>query len=236
MALPGEAFLAIWHDIEPSSWEDYMEWHTREHMPERLSIPGFRTGKRLINHDLETYRYGTVYAGDDLEVFRSPAYLERLNNPTDWSLRVQPAFRNFLRISCERLASSGVGDGGAMATVRLDFADGATQADLRSGATALAQTLLGITGACGAHIGLARTEVSGVKTRETELRPDMNEKEFDAVVLVEGSGRPELEAVAGEIEAAISASGCGLVNPATLVYDLAYQLSAEDLKQPGDRA
>ena len=44
MALVGDAFLAMWHDIEPASWNDYMEWHTREHMPERLSIPGFTVG------------------------------------------------------------------------------------------------------------------------------------------------------------------------------------------------
>ena len=49
MALTGSAFLAIWHDIDPPSWTEYMEWHTREHMPERLSIPGFTVGKRLIN-------------------------------------------------------------------------------------------------------------------------------------------------------------------------------------------
>ncbi|HSA82129.1 MAG TPA: hypothetical protein VLE23_15035, partial [Geminicoccaceae bacterium] len=95
MALIGNALLAIWHDIEPASRDEYMEWHTREHMPERLSIPGFTVGKRLINHDLGRHRYGTIYGGKDLEVFRSPAYLERLNNPTDWSLRVQPAFRKF---------------------------------------------------------------------------------------------------------------------------------------------
>ena len=49
MSLPGNAFLAMWHDIEPDAWTEYMEWHTREHMPERLSIPGFLVGKRLIS-------------------------------------------------------------------------------------------------------------------------------------------------------------------------------------------
>ena len=73
MPLNAGAFLAIWHDIEPDSQEEYMEWHTREHMPERVSIPGFRAGKRLINHGLSRYRYGTIYTGDDVEVFRSPA-------------------------------------------------------------------------------------------------------------------------------------------------------------------
>lgn len=229
MALTGSAFLALWHDIDPESWTEYMEWHTREHMPERLSIPGFTIGKRLINHDVPRYRYGTIYGGETAEVFRSPAYLERLNNPTDWSNRVQPTFRNFLRVACERVASSGVGDGGAMATVRLDLADGADEAGLRAHADDLVAKLSTVTGACGAHIGFARREISGVKTRETELRPDMAEKEFDAVVLVEGSGVPELQASVPDIEAVIAASGCGLTAPATIVYALAYQLTADDM-------
>jgi hypothetical protein len=176
LALTGNALLAIWHDIEQASRDEYMEWHTREHMPERLSIPGFTVGKRLINHDLDRYRYGTIYGGKDLEVFRSPAYLERLNNPTEWSLRVQPAFRNFLRVACVRLQSRGVGEGGAMATVRLDFVDGSSESKLRARADALAESLLAIKGVCCAHVALARAEVSGVRTRETELRPEMSEK------------------------------------------------------------
>jgi hypothetical protein len=233
LALTGDALLALWHDIEQASRDEYMEWHTREHMPERLSIPGFTVGKRLVNHDLGRYRYGTIYGGKELEVFRSPAYLERLNNPTDWSLRVQPAFRNLLRVACVRLESRGVGEGGAVATVRLDFVDGSRESELRAGADALAESLLAIKGVCCAHVALARSEVSGVRTRETELRPVMNEQGFDALVLAEGSGRPELEAVAGEIEHAIALSGCGVGNPATLVYNLAYQLSASDLSQEG---
>ncbi len=195
-----------------------------------MEIPGFTVGKRLINHDLGRYCYGTIYGGKELEVFRSPAYLERLNNPTDWSLRVQPAFRNFLRVACVRLEESrGVGEGGAVATVRLDFVDGSRECELRAGADALAESLLAIKGVCCAHVALARAEVSGVRTRETELRPDMSERAFDALVLAEGSGRPELEAVVGDIERAIALSGCGVGNPATLVYNLAYQLSASDL-------
>lgn len=229
MPLPGTAFLAIWHDIDPPAWDAYREWHTREHMPERVGIPGFRMGARLINHDLPRYRYGTVYAGDALEVFSGPDYLERLNNPTSWTLEVQPAFRNFLRVACERLASAGAGVGGAVATVRLDFDGDDGEARLRAGASALAATLLAIPGACAVDIGLARPEYSDVKTRETELRPAMQERGFDAVVLVEGSGRPELETVAGAIEAAILGAGCGLADPQTLVYNLAYRLGEDEV-------
>ena len=198
MALKGEAFLAIWHDIDPPQQEEYMEWHTREHMPERISIPGFSLGKRL-------------------------------NNPTQWTLRVQPAFRNFLRIACERLASSGFGEGGAAATVRLNFSNGADEARLRAAAKPMTDALLKIKGACCTHVGLAHLEVTDVKTRETELRPEMNEKTFDALVIVEGSGRPELEAVVSGIENAVTSAECNIGSPVTLVHDLAYHLSDSDM-------
>tara|TARA_E500000318_G_scaffold17705_4_gene17979 strand:+ start:4123 stop:4833 length:711 start_codon:yes stop_codon:yes gene_type:complete len=233
MALTGSAFLALWHDIDPPSQTEYMEWHTREHMPERLSIPGFTIGKRLINHSVPRYRYGTVYAGETVEVFRSPAYLERLNNPTAWSNKVQPTFRNFLRVACDRIASAGVGEGGAMATIRLDFANGSGADGVRAGAQSLADALLKVTSACGVHIGLARTEVSGVKTKETELRPGMAEKEFDVVVLIEGSGLPELETSLPEFQAVIAESGIGVANPQTIVYNLAYQLTTADMANAG---
>ncbi|MEZ5740781.1 MAG: hypothetical protein R3E68_15875 [Burkholderiaceae bacterium] len=80
-------------------------------------MPGFTVGKRLVNPRVARYRYGTVYGGDTVDVFHSPSYLERLNNPTEWSKRVQPAFSPFpedgLRADClERR----VGEGGAVAT------------------------------------------------------------------------------------------------------------------------
>lgn len=231
MALLGDGFLVMWHDIVPDMQSEYTEWHTREHMPERLSIPGFLVGKRLMNHDLDRYRYGTIYTGRDVEVFRSPAYLARLNDPTPWSNRLQPAFRNFLRVACERVASAGRGDGGAVATTRLVFAEGASEPVARGGAQALVESILAIKGVCGAHVGLARTEVSGVRTRETELRPEMAERGFDAVVITEGSGRMELESAIGGIEAAIAASACGFIEPRSITYSLAYELTSHDMGQ-----
>ena len=106
MGLKGSAFLAIWHDIAEGAHGEYIEWHTREHMPERVSIPGFNTGKRLHAPEAGRYVFGTIYAADNVEVFRSPAYLERLNNPTPWTSAVAPSFRNFLRVACDRVATA----------------------------------------------------------------------------------------------------------------------------------
>lgn len=35
-------------DIEADAIEEHDRWHTHEHLPERLSIPGFRRGTRWV--------------------------------------------------------------------------------------------------------------------------------------------------------------------------------------------
>lgn len=228
MALLGDAFLAIWHDIAPDAHEDYIEWHTREHMPERLSIPGFTTGKRLHNPGLSRHVFGTIYAGETVEVFRSPAYLERLNNPTPWTAAVAPSFRNFLRVACDRLASRGRGDGGSMATLRFDFTGEGRAERLRAAADTLAERIAVLPGVAGVHLGAARAEVSATPTRETALRGVMAEQGFDAVILVEGSAAAGLAAA---LPAAIAlATGTGLLrDPRAAIYETAYTLTARDM-------
>src|ERR1700704_4523409 len=121
MALNGTAFLAIWNDIEPRGEAEFGEWHTREHMPERVGVPGFERGRRFIDGKRAKHRYFTLYEGTTLDVFQSPAYRARLNAPTEWSMRVPPPFLNFVRSACLTLASHGLGVGGALATIRLNL-------------------------------------------------------------------------------------------------------------------
>ena len=46
MGWAGSGALLAWHDVEPGRERDYQHWHTHEHMEERLSVPGFRQGRR----------------------------------------------------------------------------------------------------------------------------------------------------------------------------------------------
>src|SRR5688500_9222934 len=100
MTLRGVAFLAMWHDVAPAGEREYNDWHTREHMPERVGIPGFLVGRRYVDWTLDTYRYFTIYEGETLATFNSQPYLARLNAPTPWTNRMQPYFRNMIRAAC----------------------------------------------------------------------------------------------------------------------------------------
>ena len=87
MSLLGGAVLAVWNDIAPEARSEFMEWHNREHIPERMAITGFRRGRRYIARE-GAPEYFTLYEVDNEKIFASAEYLERLQNPSDWTRRV----------------------------------------------------------------------------------------------------------------------------------------------------
>lgn len=227
MALKGRAFLAIWHDIESSGEAEYGVWHTRQHMPERLGVPGFLVGRRYVDWNLDHQRWFTLYEAVTLETFSSDGYRARLNNPTHWSKRIQPNFRNFARSACNLTASVGRGVGGALATIRLNAAPGALT-DFEASAEKLAHLIAALDGVTGAHLGVAAPDTTRVKTRETELRASTGEEVFDAVVMVDGVGRREVTAVMPAVRGLLG-EAVKIVSEQSAVYDLAYLLTADDV-------
>jgi hypothetical protein len=101
----GGAALAIWFDIDPAGQEDFDAWYPRQHLPERLSLPGFRRGRRYAALEASS-GFFTLYETAEAGVLSSPAYLERLNNPTDWTRRVLPHFQRMTRNAYRLLAAS----------------------------------------------------------------------------------------------------------------------------------
>jgi hypothetical protein len=227
MALKGRAFMALWHDIAGSGEAEYNVWHTRQHMPERLGVPGFLVARRYVDWNLAKQRYFTLYEAVKLETFSSDDYRVRLNNPTHWSHRTHPNFLNFTRSACILSASVGRGVGGAVATIRLDLKQG-TLADFEAVAEKLAHRFAAIDGITGAHFGVAAPDTTRVKTRETELRSQTGEDVFDALVMVEGIGRREVEAALPSIRPLLG-EVLIITSEISAVYDLAYLLTAEDV-------
>ena len=123
MALAGNALVAIWNDIAPEMREDFFEWHPREHLVERLGIPGFLRGRRYSAVDADV-EFLTLYELRDVEVLVSDIYKQRLTNPTPWSTKTLPAFRNNVRGACRIHFSEGYAMGGFAHTVRLRAPEG----------------------------------------------------------------------------------------------------------------
>lgn len=227
MPLKGDAFMIVWHDIRADAEPDYHLWHTREHMPERLSVPGFRRGRRGVDWARDRHRYLTLYEGESLATFASPDYLARLNNPTAWTLRTQPTFYNFIRSACAVVTSVGRGVGGAMTTIRVPF-DGTDESMFRATAGPLADDLLGLEGVCAVHVGVARPDITGTKTRETELRGMTRDDVFDAVILVDGVGRREMAGLDPAIADLVGSRGLTIDPADAAVYDMAFCLEPTD--------
>lgn len=123
MALAGKALVAIWNDIAPEMREGFFEWHPREHMVERLGVPGFLRGRRCIAIDADV-EFLTLYEVAGPEVLVSDTYKIRLNNPTPWSTKILPAFRNNVRGACRIHSSQGYAMGGYVQTVRFQARGG----------------------------------------------------------------------------------------------------------------
>ena len=189
MPLAGSAVLAIWNDIAPGGDAEFDHWHTSEHIPERVSVPGFLRGRRY-NAIAGQPTYFTLYETDSVAVLQSPAYLARLDAPTPWTSKCIQLFRNNRRTACRTAVSLGVGMGGVLATLELGPLAGredVLRAWLSSTALPAAAARAGIV---GAHLCEADTEMTIVRTAEKKLldKPDTLAR---WVVMVEGLD-PEL--------------------------------------------
>ncbi len=99
MALLGAAVMLLFYDIAAAQAAEHDEWHTREHIPERVSIPGFIRAQRWVAADGQPH-YMVIYEVSDIDVLSGAAYTERLNNPTPWTRRMMSEFRGMTRGFC----------------------------------------------------------------------------------------------------------------------------------------
>ena len=171
--LCGEGVVAIWNGIAEEGRSEFYAWHVKEHMPERVGIPGFWRGRRYRAIDEATQpEFFTLYEVDSFEVLRGRDYADRLNAPTPWTRKATAYFRDTSRGLARVLASVGPGPGGVLATVRFrvdDRREEAVRAALVQGMTTMARLPL----VSGAHLCRADEEASGTKTAESRNRSDI---------------------------------------------------------------
>lgn len=123
MALAGTGLVAIWNDIKPELREDFFEWHPREHMVERLGIPGFLRGRRYIAAG-DGVEFLTLYEVTSTNVLVSDIYKTRLTQPTPWSTKTLPGFFNNERGACQIEFSDSYAMGGCALTIRFKAQEG----------------------------------------------------------------------------------------------------------------
>lgn len=104
-----QALLALWNDVDPAVEAAYEDWHAREHVPERLTVPGFLWALRYARDGAGALpRYLTLYGLRDARVLESPAYQRLLQQPTPASRAMRPALRRLTRWVCRLELQEGI--------------------------------------------------------------------------------------------------------------------------------
>jgi hypothetical protein len=96
MPLSGNGMLITLMDADPADEQDFNRWYDKEHIVERVGIPGFLEARRYVAVAAEP-KYLNTYTTQTVDVLRSQDYLRALRNPTDWTRRTMAKFRNFTR-------------------------------------------------------------------------------------------------------------------------------------------
>lgn len=192
MALLGDAAVAMWWNVAEARLAEFHEWHSKEHLPERLGIPGFNRGSRWQRE--AGGEFFVIYELATYETLVSEAYLARLNDPTPWSKTMMPLHRDMMRSQCRVIESHGRGVATYMNTVRVSPQGGrhsALEEHLRPTLAKLPESV----GVTGAH--LLRTETPrAAATMEQQIRG--GDAVADWIVLVSGHDRSALQAACSE--------------------------------------
>jgi hypothetical protein len=227
MPLLGQAALIIWNGIQDRTRRDFFTWHNREHILERVSIPGFRRGRRYIAIDGEP-EFFNLYEVDRFETLIQGRYPERLANPTPWTERVMPGFLAMNRALSRVVLSKGLGSGGVIATVR--FNPGNAEALPRGAFTQLAEIALARhPEILGLHVCVADMIASSIDTAERRARGSATLVP-PAAILVEATDPAVLTTFCSESLSAASFRTLGIdTETLTGIYRLEFSLSSGDI-------
>lgn len=183
MALMGSAAMVVSYGLDAGDEARHDDWHSHEHLQERVSIPGFLRGRRYVATGAGR-RCLVFYEVESLAVLTGDAYLERLNNPTPWSARSLALFRDTERTLCRTTVSVGQGVGGTLAWVPLSPQSSRADA-LREGIARSLPALVTQRGLVAAHLLEGDAAASRVETRERAIRGN-TDAVADWLLLVEG--------------------------------------------------
>jgi hypothetical protein len=168
-ALLGSAAVLIWNDVAPEGRAQFYEWHDKEHIPERLALPGFRRGRRLRKAG-HTPEWLTIYEADDLSALVSQEYLARLNSPTPGTTANLKHFKNTSRAVCRVAHSVGSSTGGYLLAMRVTADSQRSDAMCRYLRESAFPRLMDRNGVLACHLFASDPKASYVNTAESSTR------------------------------------------------------------------
>jgi hypothetical protein len=188
-----DGFLLIGSDVELARETDYLHWLAREHAAERLAIPGFDRVRVFRRDAGAAAQFLILYRLASAEIAKSPAYLARLETPTEWSQRIMPQLKNFLRGAGTFRAESGSGEGVFAASVVFE-------ARQIAGFAEAAREIVRADRIVAARILETDAAATAMPTKEKSLRT--GDRSFSAMLLIEALDEAALAPIAMLAEAA----------------------------------
>ncbi len=188
--------LAVFNDCAPEGYEHFERWYIREHLQERVGVPGFRFGRRYELVSGGNRRFFAFYEVESPAVLSSPAYLERLNAPTPWTTEtMKVAFRNSVRTVCDLQFAAGDLIGSHAAVLRADGAMAPT-----AEASALVHKM-------AKEPGIARVQLWAASAKQTpsdtaEMKTRAKDQLAAGAFVVECIRREDAEKVAAQLRSA----------------------------------
>ena len=198
--LAGRGVMINWSDVVPEHRPAYYEWHSREHMVGRVSIPGFCRGRRYIAVRAQR-NFLVLYEVDELSVLTGAEYLAKANAPSPLTQRTTPFIHNSVRGLANVRGSFGIGTGGYALTLRFDPRGGGEDEHGRYLTGEVLPKLAAIPEITGAHLLVADQAASSQVPLERKGRPTIIP---NWIVVVEGITLEALESACSEPLAAQS--------------------------------
>ena len=205
--------LAVWNDIDPEGYAHFERWYNGEHLHERVAVPGFRFGRRYELVSGGDRRFFAFYEVDSPDVLTSPAYLQRLENPTPWTQQAMTSFRGMVRTVCDLRRTEGSLAGSFVVVLRADGAFAPTPA-----ADALVDELAGQEGIARVQLWTAAANQTKADTAEMKIRG--KDQLIAGALLVECVRYADAERVASMLTKS-TVAGLGASGPSALgIYGL----------------
>ena len=221
--------MAVWHDLEPGHEREFEAWYRRQHVPERLQQPGFLEARRYLAQN-GSPQYCAFYWLESVGALSSPQYLDRLAQPTRWTRRIMPWFRDTGRSPCTVTLDRGSGIGGMMIWV----------AALHATATSAALGALMAPALAAIHDddGIVRSQLWECdRDARMQANPEQRlrsggDQVVDWIVFIEGAAAAPLTAAARRIRTAAEADATTGDLRSSPCYRLLWRLPSAEAPAP----
>jgi len=216
--------MLLTFDVAAEAIAEHDDWHTHEHLPERLSIDGFIRGTRWISLRWQP-RYFVIYEVTQLAILTSEEYLKRLNNPSPWTSKMMSHYRGMSRGFCSVTASFGLGVGHVATLIRFKPQP---MAEAQMRAWLVGQALPQLPAKCG---------IGSVHLLEGELIPQMTNEQrirgadagIDWAILATGYRRDSFAELSSTDLGALRLAERGATDVHDATYQIDYSLSHDEI-------